>query len=326
MKKSTIGYLLTTTVLVAGCAGSTPRGNYVVEQRYVHKYGMDVPKEHWEETGKNGQVVTRLKDGVTCTQTYYNGLLEGDTSYTLPQSEELDRIETYSANQLIKKTEYYLSGRPKKQISYDSPNSFSVKQWYENGTISVSETFIDNQLDTGEYFDLKHQRTSVVNSGSGTRTQRDANGRLFATETIEHGQVKSRTLYHPNGTPKEVIPYENDIVEGPKRTFLPGGEPATIETWQNGKQQGITTLFRDGLKEEEIPYVNGIKNGVGKVYKDGTVVVQEVSWKDDERHGPTTIYSESDNSTTTEWWLKGKKVSKGLYDAFVPPPGVKQTN
>lgn len=323
MKKRSLVPLFLTTVLVSSCGGPRVNDDYIVEQRYIHKYGMDLHPAQWEDSGRTGQVVNQTKDGVKVVQTFEGGQLEGETTYTYPNSDQTQRVVSHSQNQPVKTTDYYISGHPERQVTNETPDTKSIKQWYENGTISISETFENGLLKEGEYFDTKHQRSSVVQNGSGIRTQRDGYGHLVATETVENGHVRSRTVYYPTGSPKEIIPYQNDHVDGAKKTFLPGGEPETIETWVAGKQEGITTIFHEGVKQEEIPFVNGIKSGVGKVYKDGTTVVQDVTWKDNMRHGPTTIYSGTSAAPTTEWYYKDKKVTKGYYDSFTTPSGAR---
>jgi antitoxin component YwqK of YwqJK toxin-antitoxin module len=287
----------------------------VVQESYIHNYGLEVPKEHWEEAGQSGQVVTSLANGVTRKQTYYFGKLEGETTYTFPYSQNIEKSEYYSQDTLSKEVFYSPSGQPAKEIVYDQPEHIIVREWHKNGQLKSFEKFAGSVLSYGEYYDAEGTRLTGIQEGSGTKTNRDAFGLLQHTDAFKDGQLESRTTFYPNGSPKEITPYKNGIVSGQRKTYFPGGEPKTIETWADGKQQGITAFYVNGLKTQEIPYVNGLKNGVSKTYQDGALVIQEQTWKDDMLHGPTFSYHEG--LKATEWYYKGNKVTKGYYDSFV---------
>jgi len=137
-------------------------------------------------------------------------------------------------------------------------------------------------------------------------------GQLISTDTIENGQMVLRQTYHPNGSPREMIPYQNGLVDGVKRTYLPAGEPDTFEQWVNGQQDGVTVVFQHGEKFAEVPYVNGEKHGVECRLKDGKTKVQEITWNNGQMSGPSTTYV-GDN-VKTDWYFKGKPVSKADYE------------
>ncbi|MFQ5729462.1 MAG: hypothetical protein ACE5GN_03785 [Waddliaceae bacterium] len=121
------------------CQDCGPRGE-VVNQTYVHKYGVTIPKNEWSDRGKTGQVVSTLKTGVVVTKTYSDGNLHGETTYTFPHSRAIERVETYSQGHLIKTRENHLSGAPKMEIDFPSPEEKTVVVWYEDGTPHYRET------------------------------------------------------------------------------------------------------------------------------------------------------------------------------------------
>lgn len=289
-------------------------GIEIIDTKYVHKYGMTVPKEHWEESGRNGRVVKILKEGVVCSQTYDGGALDGETTYTFPFSEEIEKTQIYSAGVLTKETIYFRQGHPKEETVFDPSGERTTKGWYENGSLKNIENWNGDSLTSGEYFDIKQQRMSGIANGSGERVKRDAYGQLMATDHYHEGKIEFITLYYPNGSPKEVTPYQNGVVEGIRKTYFPGGEPQSIEVWKKGRQEGITTLFQDGIKVEEVPYAEGMRNGKALIYKEGSTVIKEVSWKNDKLHGPTHTYI--DGIKATDWYLRGNKVTKSYYDSF----------
>ena len=288
-------------------------GNEIIDTKYVHKYGMAMPMDDWQHSGQSGQVVKTLKQGVVCSQAYYDGQLEGETTYTFPFSDDLEKVQYYSSNRLNKETIYHRNGTPRQETDF-SENDRVVREWYETGTLKSVETSTGERLVKGDYYDVRQQHTSNIENGSGVKTVTDSYGQLISTEHYNDGQMTHITRYHPNGSPKEITPFQNGVVEGYRKTFYPGGEPMTIESWLGGRQEGLTTVYQDGVKVEEVPFVNGMKNGKARVFKDGTSVSQEISWKDDQKHGPTHTYI--DDRIATDWYLRGNKVSKGYYDAL----------
>lgn len=302
------------TFLISCCLADETE---VLKQKFVHPYGVAIPKSQWEEAGQSGQVVSLLRKGVTCTQSYYCGSLEGQTTYTFPFSQDIQKVELYSQNQLLKETVFYSSGAPQHEIAYSPTDHTLVKEWYENGTLKSFEKYAGSLLAYGEYYNSTGKCVSKVESGSGVRTMRDTYGTLVSSDTFTEGQVQHVTLHYENGVPKEINPYVGGVVHGIRKTYYPGGEPKTIETWENGKQQGLTTLFVNGDRHQEIPYVKGIRSGKSRIYKDGEVVVQEQVWKNDKLHGPSSTYLEG--RTVTDWYYKGRRVSRAYYESLNPP-------
>ncbi len=314
-KKSYIAYAALGMLAAACCCPQDCSNDCIVDTKYVHQYGVTVPRQHWEEAGQNGQVISTLKDGIICTQSYYAGVLEGDTTYTFPFSSNIEKVQTYSQDQLVRETTYYTNGNPRREIVHNVPENMTVlKEWNENGTQKSLEKWAGSLLSHAEYYDNNQQMLSSVDNGAGIRTLRDNYGMLVWTDHFKDGQIEFRTTYYPNGSPQEITPYKNGVVDGLRKTYYPAGEPKTIETWYGGKQQGITTVFVDGQRSQEIPYVDGVKTGKGRIYKDGDIVVQEVTWKDDKLHGQCTTFI--DGRKAVEWYYKGNKVTKGYYDSF----------
>lgn len=287
----------------------------VVDESFIHTYGVEVPRRDWTSRGQNGQVITSLNNGVVVTKNFSNGILEGETNYTFPYANSIERREFYKDNVLVKEISFYLSGVPRQEVRYEPNNARTVITWYENGAPNGIEHYNENRLVQGEYHDISHRQDSWVHEGEGMRVVRDSYGQIVSRDTIQKGLMVSKTTYHPNGAPKEIIPYHEGVIEGTKKSFLPAGEPNTIEQWVNGKQNGLTLYFRDGEKYAEIAYVDGHKNGVERHFREGNVVVKEVSWKDGRLHGPSTAYIA--NTAATDWFYYGKPVSKGNFEILI---------
>jgi antitoxin component YwqK of YwqJK toxin-antitoxin module len=160
-----------------------------------------------------------------------------------------------------------------------------------------------------------------IENGQGVRLVRDDYGQLVSTDTVENGQMVLRQTYHPNGSPKETIPYRNDLVDGVRRTYQPAGEPDTVEQWRAGQQEGMTMIYKHGEKFAEVPYANGSKHGVECRYRDGSSKVQEIGWNAGQMHGPSTTYV--GETARTEWYYKGKSVSRADYEFMTNRPMVR---
>lgn len=307
------------SIVASACSRSCCYDANVLDETYVHRYGVAVPQEFWASSGEHGSVISTMADGVIVSKSYSSGTLDGDTTYTYPHSSQIQKSETYRYGTLEKETEYFYDGSPKCQIVHQTPENLkSVTCWYLTGNPKSVECFDGCQLTTGEYFTAINQRDTFVENGQGTRLSRDDYGQLISTDKIENGQMTLCQTYHPNGSPREMIPYRNGLVDGVKRTYQPAGEPDTIEQWVNGRQEGMSLVYQHGEKFAEVPYFNGEKHGVECRYRDGTAKVQEISWHSGQMNGPSTTYV--GDRANTEWYYKGKPVSKADYEFITNRP------
>lgn len=305
--------VLSAALALTGCGSSKRQPNNVVRQTYIHKYGVTVPQQDWTARGKHGQVVSEMKNGVSVSHSYASGILDGPTTYSFPHSSAIERVETYARGNLMKETNYYRSGPPKEEVAYEANGDKKVTSWYETGSPKSVEDFdASGLLVKAEYYTPSHQSEAQVDNKHGIRITRNQYGHILSKDTIDNGVMIGRTTFHYTGSPKEVIPFKDGLVEGKVQTFTPDGEPNTIEQWVAGKQQGTTIVFQNGEKYAEVPYVNGSKQGVERRYRDGSIPTQEVSWYNNLQDGPSTVHA--GQIATTEWYFEGKPVSKLNYD------------
>lgn len=288
----------------------------VVDETYLHKYGVEVPADYWTESGQHGAVISTRNDGVVVTKSYTAGILDGETTYTYPHSDKIQKKEMYDQAKLVKELDYFHDGTPQHEIVYTLPTQMrEVTFWYTTGAPKSHEWYDGDSLLSGEYYNSTNQRDSFVDNYEGTRVNRDDYGQLISQDTIQRGQLVLSTTFHSNGSPKEMIPYQNGVVEGYKRTFHPGGEPNTLEQWSRGLQNGITIVYQNGEKYAEVPYVNGNKSGVERQYKDGTIVVKEISWDKDNMHGPSKTYV-GNTISKVDWYFRGKPTTKVDFESL----------
>ena len=272
----------------------------------VHRYGVPLDPQDWSDRGQHGQVISIRNDGVTVSRTYEAGVLHGDCTYTFPHRNVVQKKEIYDHGSLVQEFSHYSNGLPQQQTTHESPTRQTLVTWYENGVPQGREEIENGCLVQGEYYNTHHQIESRVDDSNGLRTRRDGLGQLQSIDTVENGQMVLKTTYHPNGTPAELTPYANGVIEGQRRTFLAGGEPATVEDWTRNVQHGTTTVFEHGEKWADVPYVNGRKHGTEYRYRDGQTIAQEVPWVHGQKHG--VCYAYIGNTTQEEWFFRGRKV------------------
>ncbi len=303
--------------VLAGCASQQRAGNQdIIDQKYVHKYGLVVPPEDWVNRGENGKIIVSMKNGVVISKNYCRGKQEGETTYTFPYCDAIECKEIYSKGKLERKITNYYCGNPKEEVHY-LPRGERVTGWYDNGAPKSIEEYEDASIIYAEYYNPANAIESQVKNGSGTRINRDEYGELISSETMENGKVVQKTMYYPNGSPKEITPYNNGVVDGERKTFLPAGEPSTVERWVGGVQQGMTVVFQNGEKYAEVPYDKGCKKGIEKRFRNSKTVVEEISWCDNMRHGPSYTYI--GDAVKTDYYYQGREVSKCQYEILMNP-------
>lgn len=311
--------VLSLVILSTGCTPQNCDNKCVVDQTYVHKYGVEVTPDFWSNSGEHGSVISTMSDGIVITHSYESGLLDGETTYTFPHSSQIQQKELYSQGTLLKQTTFFFDGTPQQEIAYDTPLGVkTVTLWYVSGTPKSIEKYSGDLLMSGEYFNSANQRDALVENYEGTRIVRNDQGQLLSTDTIQKGLLSMRLTYHANGNPKEKIPYNGGVIQGTKLTFNQEGDPNSAEEWKAGKQDGMSTVYQHGEKYAEVPYAAGVKQGVEKRYRDGKDLAQEITWKDGQQHGPTTSYL--GETEKTDWYYEGTLTSKSNYDFLVNKP------
>lgn len=305
---------ITTLFVLALSLNSCNRANngVIVDETYVHRYGVAVPQEDWEVQGQSGKVITTLKNGVIVSKTMASGVLNGDTTYTFPHSEVIQKVETYSQGNIQRIMVHYYSGKPAQETIFNGPNSRQITRWYESGSPQSKEQIVNDKLMSGEYFTVKNQLEAKVVDAQGTRIQRDHYGQHVSQDTIVNGEMVLCTTCHSNGAPKALTPYKNRVVDGELKTYLPAGEPDTNEQWVGGKKEGITIVYQNGEKFAEVPYVSGYKHGTERRFRDGNHVIEELSWVNGQRHGAT--YSYIGDVIKTDWHYQDRLVTEKTFE------------
>lgn len=311
MRLTFIFSLIALASLAVSCRNSNEE-NPVVSQRYVHKYGYAVSKDEWDENHYPGQVITKMRDGVTVTATYEVGMLHGPCTYSFPHSQTIATYELYNQGHKVKEITYDTKGMPIQEHVQLSPTRYAITLWQTDGTPLSIEEYAGQELLEGQYFTANNEIESRVEKGHGLRIQRNSSGLLLAKDLIEAGYVVKHETFYPNGAPESICFFSQNILNGEKKTFTSSGEPLNSEEWVNGKLHGKVTYYENGVKARELSYLFGQKNGSETHFLDGVNVSAEIQWENDKKHGPTTFYV--DGSPAIEYWYDGRLVTRDAYE------------
>jgi antitoxin component YwqK of YwqJK toxin-antitoxin module len=288
-----------------------------LKETFLHKYGVPVTKEEWARQGEEGQIVRILRTGVTVTNSYENGELHGESSYTFPNSSVVERIETYEHGVLKSRRFHYTNGLAKSEEHFDKDLVTERRTWFEEGTPQAIEHFEEGRIAKAEYRSKDNEILSKIENGCGERLHRHQNGELAYKENYQGGLLVERVDYYHTGDPSSITPFENNHIHGTRLTFHLGGLPHTAEQWRYGVQEGPTLVYENGEKIAEVPYVNGRREGIEKRFREDGEIAEEVYWKADVQHGPRKLFV--DQETKTEWYHKGDLVSRPTYERLNPP-------
>jgi len=297
-------------LFLAGCCNNKQECN-VVSTRYIHKYGYAVSKNEFEEKKYPGQVVTALKNGVTITSTYENGVLHGLSRHTFPHSQTIEIDYLYNQGTLVKVNVYDVTGMPLREEVILSTTRSSSTKWYSNGTPLSIEEFAGKELIEARYFNLQNEVEAQVQKGKGTRIARTIEGILLSKDEIDEGYVTKRETFYPNGSPESIAYYVRGVLHGEKKSFTQSGEPLAVREYINGKLHGKTAFYKNGARYVDVHYLDGLKNGLEIHYIDGNVVSQEIVWENNKKHGPSKYYV--DGTAQVEYYYDGNLVSEAKW-------------
>lgn len=313
MKNRHVLFLMSMGLIVASCQLDDNKN--VISQRYIHKYGYDVSRDEWHAQQYPGQVLTTMRDGMTITESYEDGLLHGSKTISYPHSQTVKILENYEKGKLTKRVTYSIRGVPQQEEVFKSPIHVLVTAWYPSGTPKLKEEYKENVLVNGQYFTVSNETDSRIENGTGEKTVRNHSGDLLAKEIFNNYGVTYIETYYPNNMPHTATSYEDGKMHGDHKIFAMTGEPISVESYQKGQLHGLCTYFQNGYKYLETPYAHGFKSGVEKHYIDGESIAEETEYVDGVKHGSSVIYV--DGSAKTTWYFENQKVSHSKFDELV---------
>ena len=311
MKKFLFSLPLAAVLILAGCGDG--QNSQVISKRYIHKYGYAVSQSEWEANNYPGQVITSMRNGVTITATYENGLLHGPCTHTHPHSQTVQYYFLYNFGDLKKEISYDSLGMPIQERAQLSPHRYCITKWYGDGSPMSTEDYAGDELLDAQYFTLNNEVESSVERGNGMRIRRDQHGVLLSKDYYDAGYLTKRDTFYPNGNSESTTHYAMNKKHGERLVFSENGNPLAVEEWIDNQLHGKSTYFNNGKKQVEVFFIGGARNGIETHFIDGDQVEQEIHWIYDRRHGPSKFYV-GDNVAKTEWYYDGKLVSKKRFD------------
>lgn len=297
--------------LFSACEMSDPN-NTVVSKEFVHKYGFNLSENEWQTRDKEGQVITKLENGVKICTSYENGELHGPTTYSFPHSDLTEKLLVYDRGTLLRKVMHDRSGLPLNEETYEFDQRMILTQWSLQGVPLSIEEYQEGVLLQGKYFNEDHELEAKVLDGTGNRVQRDKEGTLLSHDQMEQGILTARTSYHPNGQVHTVSHYDQYQLHGKQLKYSDVGRPLLIANWDHGTLDGTKVIYRNGYKIKEVPYIQGKRHGTETHFDDLGNLIAEIAWTDDVRHGVSRYYSEE--TQDTHWFYKGQGVTAQRFE------------
>lgn len=297
--------------LMVGCVRKCECEQDPLSRKYAHQYGHPLSEAEWKARGSSGTVTTRLASGAVRVEHYDQGQLHGEVTETFPFQEIVAFKQVYERGAKVKQTTFSPSSIPLHQQEWRGDQHL-VTFWYGDGSPLAVETYEQDRLISGAYYSKSGDAEAEVIEGRGMRLCRDAFGKLIAKEEIAGGEVALRTELFDDGAPKRVTPFFKSAIHGVVASYLPDGQPATVEHYHLGLRHGHSVSYINGEKATEIPYLHGRREGVEKHYADGKMLVKTISWAKDEQHGPAEVLLPE--AHRIEYWYRGQLVPKFTYE------------
>ncbi len=297
--------------LVVSCSKNCEKCD-AVAQRFIHKYGLEVSQDEWQERDKNGQIISTLNDSSVETKSYKNGVLHGMASLTFPKSNALKEKSEYIDGEIVKKTLFSFSGLPLREELYEEDSRTTITVWSSKGAPIFIEEYHGESLISGKYFSLKNQLESSIVNGKGERLKKNETGTLLSKDTFDKGSIVSRITYYPTGEVETISNFQDYDLHGPQKTFSPEGALVREANWENGELEGAEVCYRSGKIFIETPFYKGRKEGIEKEYNRNNQIVKEVHWKKDQKHGSERVYYK--DFTDIQWFYNGVAVDLSRYN------------
>jgi antitoxin component YwqK of YwqJK toxin-antitoxin module len=93
--------------------------------------------------------------------------------------------------------------------------------------------------------------------------------------------------------------YHQNLLEGERKYYYPGGSVESIETYKAGQYQGkYRKFYENGTPRIEQEYVDGALQGLSIKYYPNGAVEERVTMKDNEENGPFQEYYDNGNLKT----------------------------
>ncbi|MEG0037313.1 MAG: hypothetical protein RR733_04150, partial [Victivallaceae bacterium] len=161
------------------------RSDQAIKEVYRHSYGIIISRDEWIRRGKDGSITKLLKDGTTVSESYFQGLLNGEVIVSYPHSATIALREQYEHGVLLSRRHFFINGLPKQEEIFNSDGSIIISSWKDDDIAHtppfITETFSDRKLISGTYITPVGEKVHIVD-GEGIRPCYSAQGELLSEE------------------------------------------------------------------------------------------------------------------------------------------------
>lgn len=284
-------------------------------------------KINYLEGKKNGIRKTYHEDEI-CEENFVDDIKQGYTYYYYPDGklwkemnfidglEEGTGKEYTDSDGRVVKLVYYKKGYTTDIEHINRIDKANMKQgkwkyFYPGGNISLEGEF-KNDLKHGYFKEFSE-------NGDLISTSKYIDG-ILQEEVAELAKLDIKTEYYPNGRPKIVASYKDDVPEGVRREYSPDGKIVAGYVFKSGNLsgEGITDEAgtRDGAWKEYYPngavrsegvYNKGKRVGEWKFFHPNGQIEQTGSYnKDGNEEGTWMWYFATGTLQREETYLNGK--------------------
>jgi antitoxin component YwqK of YwqJK toxin-antitoxin module len=143
------------------------------------------------------------------------------------------------------------------------------EEWHANGQVRLQLTVIEGMADLQE----AAQKTWVFDQ---TNKIWDEKGSLMAEISYAKGVLHGNSSYfHDNGTPKKIIPYTNDTIEGDAISYDDHGNIIELTHYRQGLREGMSHgYFSENILKFQEKYENDLLLEASYYSEDGKKIAE----------------------------------------------------
>jgi antitoxin component YwqK of YwqJK toxin-antitoxin module len=125
-----------------------------------------------------------------------------------------------------------------------------------------------------------------------------------------------KKTFHPDGTLANETPYKKGVVAGQSRSYSSEGVLVRVVNFKDGKRDGESVDYwpeKPEAVQRTISYRNGLVEGVAKAFYLNGALKWERPFRDNLQHGVEKQYAADGLVEKTIYWFKGNAVSEDDY-------------
>lgn len=280
------------------------------------------------------------------TLSYKEGEIVGDVSYFFPTGEseyhytavdgkKEGDIFTYDENgKVISKytyknnlleglgTTYHPNGTLKSETLFKADEYVYYKEFYEHGLLSYEYQYENNQLKTGDSYNIKGElleHQTYDEQGELETAISYEKGQIHLIEKQRKGKVTERQTINPKTNQLEILP-TNGVVQ----FYFPNGQVYAEGTLVKGAQEGLWKYYYPhGALLSETHYTNNRANGEIKKYTK-TGKLDEIYTLEDGKMTGLYRYYNGDKLSYMDYNTEGEKAGPSISFYDYPTPEIKK--